>query len=311
MSETSQADTSTSGDQTSSDQATDDNGAGAKIEGQDNDVTPAPVSRKTKKITLKVDGAELIEDLPFEIDESDPAQMDFLKKHLQMSKAASKRMSEAAQMKKGVEKLMQAFNENPLAVLKKIDAKKVRTAAEEFLMEQIKAEMMSPEEKQRQDQLAKLKEYEERDKKQKDDEAKTKDERLKDHYAKDYQKKIVEALTGAKLPKTTTTIKRMAYLLDRNLDLGLDLSPADLVDEVRKSYLDDLKELIGGADAETILGLFGDELSNKIRKHDLAMLMKKTGAMPEQRPQTFVKKDAKRDYMTMDEWRESMDSVRK
>lgn len=267
---------------------------------------PESISKKTKKIALKIDGAEVTEDLPFEIDESDQAQMEFMRKHLQMSKAASKRMNEAAQMKKSVEKLMKDFEENPLAVLKKIDAKKVRTAAEDFLVEQLKSEMMSPEEKIRQDQLAKLKEYEEKEKRQKEDEEKSRADKLKDHFAKDYQKKIIDALNSANLPKTPTTIKRMAYLLSTNLDLGLDLSIADLVDEVKTSYFNEFKELVGGADPEFILGLFGDELSNKIRKHDLAKMMQKAAAMPDQKPQSFVKKDAKKEYMTMDEWRESL-----
>src|ERR1044072_3233583 len=48
--------------------------------------------KRLKKLQLKVDGEEYEEELPFEIDED---KADWMKKHLQMSKAAQKRMQEA------------------------------------------------------------------------------------------------------------------------------------------------------------------------------------------------------------------------
>lgn len=218
---------------------------------------PAPPSKK--KYTYKADGESVEE----ELDEAEIA------KRLSLSKSAMKRMSEAAKTKQQAEALIREFQENPTALFKKLDSKKARSAAEEFLLEQLEQEMMSPEQKAQQEMLKKLQAYEEQEKRTKEEMEAKQMAQLQASVAQDYDRTITEALATSGLPKVPSTVKRMASLLYKNLELGLDLTPADLVEEVKKSYYAEFKELFGAGDASFILSMFGEDVSNKIRKHDL------------------------------------------
>ena len=94
-------------------------------------------------------------------------------------------------------------------------------------------------------------------------------EKLQEHYRQDYSNQIIKGLESQSVPKTPRTVKRMAELMQKNIQHGLELEPQHLAQLVREDYQRELASLIGGADAEAILSLFGEDLANKIRKHDL------------------------------------------
>ena len=105
----------------------------------------APAQPNKKKFKLKVDGQELEEELDLNDEET-------LKRHLQMSKAAQKRMSEAAKARREAEEIVGMFKGDLKSVLKQADKfgktpEQIRGEIESYFAEIIEEEMLSPEQK--------------------------------------------------------------------------------------------------------------------------------------------------------------------
>lgn len=254
---------------------------------------PKPDGSK-RKYKLKVDGQEFEE----EIDLSDE---EAIKRHLQMSKAAQKRMSEAAKARREAEQFIHTLKTNPRKVLTDpnlgVDFRKL---AEEYLAEQLEAEMLTPEQRRLREVEAKLREREEQDKARAEEEQAKQLEQLRAQYAQDYDKTISEALQTEGLPKTPKTVKRMAELMYKNLDMGLELEPKQLVSIVREDYINEIKELFSSADGETLLKLLGDDVAKKIRKTDLARL--KTKPLETKRPSAPAQPEPSQKRVSTEEW---------
>lgn len=232
-----------------------------------------PTPKMTKRLKLKIDNQEFDEELPFEIDENNKAQMDYLIRHLQMSKVSNKRMSEASNTRKQAENFIQALQTDPMKILsnpKLMGEEKFQKLAEEFLSKKIQDQMLTPEERQQIDMRKRLEEYEVQEKTQKEQAEAKQVEELQHHYAQEFEKTIVEGLKSSSLPKNAFTVKRMASLMQKSIQHGFDLTPQQLATIVKEDYQQELISLIGNSEADQILSLFGDTISNKIRKHDLA-----------------------------------------
>lgn len=257
-----------------------------------------PVSRK-RKINIKVDGQE--EEVEF-----DPDNEEELRKHLQLSRAAMKKMSEAAKTKKQAEMFIEQLKSDPKKVLSNPNlGLDFRQIAEEYLYEQIQRESMSPEEIEYNEKMERLKKYEEQEKTSKQQAEEARVQAMQQKYVQSYDKTITDALQSSGLPKTPATVKRMAMLLSKNLDMGLDLDPSDLVGEVKKSYFSEFKEMFSQADADFILSILGDDISNKIRKKDLEKLVSfKNNAQSTQRNADVPEEQQEKGYMTPDEYKE-------
>lgn len=259
----------------------------------------AQAAKNLKRLKLKVDGQEIEEEIDLNDEET-------LKRHLQMSKAAQKRMSEAAKARQQAEQLVKMFQGNIKDVLKQSDklGKKpedIRRELEEYFAEQLEEELLSPEQRKLRDAERIIREREEETKRAKEAEEAKFREHWQNHYAQEYDRKITEALSTSGLPKTPKTVRRMAELMSKNLDMGLDLEPKQLVDIVREDYLSEIKELFSSSDGDTLLKLLGDDVANKIRKSDLARLKAHKPTFQKQEAQApRDEKPAKR--MSTEEW---------
>lgn len=280
-----------------------------QIEGtQENDSQPVP--KMSKRMKIKVDAQEFDEELPFEFDENNKAQVDYIRRHLQMSKAASKRMQEAAVTRKQAEQFLDALNNDPMRVLsnpKIMGEDKFREIAEAFLSKKLQEQMLSPEERSRLEKEDRLRKYEEQEKQRQEAEQSEKIQRLQEHYTDHYQKVIVGALEGSNLPKNPFTVKRMAELMQKNLQYGMELEPSTLAQLVREDYQKELVALIGSSNPEQILGLFGEEVSNKIRKHDLDKLKSGNPGFGQRSPQAPNQPSNPAKPMNRDEWKAMLD----
>lgn len=222
--------------------------------------TPPPAKKKFK---YKADNQEIEE----ELDDSEIAS------RLSLAKAAQKRMQEASMTKKQAEQFFQALQNDPMSVLsneKIMGQKKFREIAERFLLQQIEQESLTPEQRAQAEKDRRLQEYERQEKEQKSKAEQEQLAHLENHYAQEYQKTIISALNSSSLPKNDFTVARMASLLQKNLQHGLDLPPQALAQLVREDYERELKSLIGSSEGEQILRLLGEDVANKIRKHDLS-----------------------------------------
>jgi len=254
----------------------------ADSNGQENQIeSQAPLTPKMiKALKLKIDGQEYDEQLPFEVDENNKEQIEYLKRHLQMSKVSQKRMNEAAMTRKQAESFIEALQNDPMKVLsnpKLMGEEKFAKLAEEFLSKKLQDQMMSPEERNHRDREEKLKRYEEQEQSSKKDAETKQIEELQNHYQESYTKTITEALETSSLPKNPFTVKRMAQLLQQNIKHGLDLEPKYLAQLVKEDYQKELASLIGNSNPEQIIAMFGEDTVNKLRKHDLAAMKAKLG----------------------------------
>lgn len=227
----------------------------------------AVTSANKKKFKIKIDGNE--EDYELDLNNEDE-----IKRHLQMSKAAQKRMQEAAESRKQAENFIKMLQKDPVKVLTNpqlgVDFRKL---AEEYLVSQLQDEMMTPEEKQLRKAEQIIKEREQEEARQKEELQSKQMRELQNHYAQDYDRKITEALSTSGLPKTPKTVNRMAELMYKNLQNGLDLEPSQLVEIVREDYINEIRELFGATEGDKLLNIMGEDVANKIRKADLARLM--------------------------------------
>jgi len=254
-----------------------------------------------KKLKLKVDGEEIEDEIDFNDEEG-------LKRKLQLSYAAKKRMEEAKAAKAKAFEIIKAFEEDPANVFKKLGPKG-REAAERFLLEQLQEEAMDPKDKELRD----LKKYKEEMEAEKE---RIKAEREKQalaeqeaKYAQEFQKTIIDALGKSGLPKSPEMVKRFASIMQKNLELGLELTADDLVDEVKSDITSIIKSIVGEADGDHLINLFGEDVANKIRKSDIRKLQEKQGQVFQQRStkQEAAPQPKSGRPMTMAEWKRSLE----
>ena len=262
---------------------------------------PAPKVPNVKKFKLKVDGKD--EDFDLDMDDEEG-----IKRHLQMSRAALKRMDEAATTRKQAESFIRRLQSDPVSVLTDPNlGVDFRAVAEKYILSQIEDEMLSPEQKRVQQAEKIIREREEEVKKATEHREAQEAIQLESHYANEHQKKITEALTGSGLPKTARTVKRMAELMYKNLNMGLNLEPSQLAQMVKEDYQNEMKELFGSSEGDILVKLMGDDVANKIRKHDLAKLRsgQPSFANRPDRESSAPKEPVKQ--MSKDEWRAYLD----
>lgn len=262
--------------------------------------TKAEVKEMKEKFTYKVDG----EDVEEEIDLSNKEE---LTKRLRLSRAAEKRMAEAKAEKSKAFDIVKAFENDPASILKRLGPKG-REAAEAFLLEQIQDEMMTPEQKRALKDQQELEGYRTEKQKREDASKKAEETAAEDKYRMTFENTILEALKKANLPKTPQLVADMARFLKKNLQMGLELDADDLVKEVKNDKINTLKALAHEATPEQLLEIFGPEIANKIRKHDLKSLQEKQQTVFGQKAtvQQSERTDKESKPQSIEEWRESV-----
>lgn len=262
----------------------------------------APEQKKPeapKKYKIKVDGAEE------ELDE------ETLLKLAQMGRASNKRFQDAAQLRREAEELIALIKQDPRKVLQHpsigLDPYKV---AEDWLIEKLEQEKLSPEQQKIQEYEQKLKAYEEEKKAAAEAKDQENKQKLIAHYSQEYEREVQEALASSGLPRTAKTVRRMAEYMKAALDNGIELPAANVAKLVRQDYIRDISELFNQTDGDTLIQILGDEMANKIRKSDLQRLR----AGQPQKQQPVIKADESADqqprdpktkrFMSVHEWRE-------
>ena len=264
-----------------------------------------PVTQAEKRfLKAKVDGKEM--DVPEE--EAIAAW--------QKKSSSEQRFQEAAKLRKESEQFIQTLKQaavNPKVMEQLLkhpaiggDFKKI---AEQYLYEIIQRESMSPEQKELYEIKEKLALQEERAKQLEEEQKNAQMSQLEQQYTADYQKDIITTLEQAGLPKSESTVGRMARYMYMGLQRGVELKASDVVDMVKQDYVNDIKSLFGSLPPEQMIGMLGEDLAEKIRKHDLAKLKGgingqqsgPTNSQPEIKPKS---KFQKKKSMTMDEFKQ-------
>lgn len=215
----------------------------------------------------------------------------------QKQRGSEKKYQEAAHMRKQAEQLVNLLKQDPMKVLSNPtlghDVKKLMT---EYLAKQIEEDLMDPKEKELRDLRQQIKEREDMEKEQKQAEEQKRLQEATQKYMQDIQKDIVTALNDSGLPRSEKTIKRTAYYLDQALQKGhKNVTAKDVIPLVKEEYLNDMKELFGTSNADTLVQLLGEENVGKIRKFDLERLQKKNEPKKTETPKKEKQKEQPRD----------------
>lgn len=224
-----------------------------------------------KKLKYKYNGKEVEEDLPFEIPD-DEASAEYMKKHLQMSKLASSKASETAQMQKDLANFFEQLKKNPRKVLQdpniNVDMKKM---INEMIQEEIDNSSKSPELLAKEKLEQELKSLKEEREQEKEEQRQRELSHLQEIEYQRYDTLMTEALEKhPDLPKSNYVVKKMADYMIEGLKRGIDLTPEDIVPIVKQELQDDLREMFSKMPEDIVEGIVGKETVNKLRKKNLA-----------------------------------------
>lgn len=217
-----------------------------------------------KKFKIKVDKAE--EELELDLDNEEE-----VKKHLQMSRAAQKRMSEAAEIRKAAMDFIEELKKNPRKVLSDpnigVDLKKF---AEEIINEQIQEMEKSPEQREREALTAELERLKKEAKEKEEFAKKAEFERLQLEQEQQLSSQIETALDVGGLPKHPRTVKAMAEMMMIALQNNIDLSPMDIAPIVKNNTMSEFKEIISSLSDDQIEDFLGKEILGRLQKKRVA-----------------------------------------
>ena len=231
-----------------------------------------------RQIKLKVDGKEEVMDLPFDADEK---TAEWLKRHIQPTRAAQKRFQEVSNEKKRLEQALSNLKNDPASALQAlgVDAGQF---AEQFMIKKLEEQEMTPEQREArklQDELAQYKAQEKQRKEQAQAAAVKAEQQAK---LVEYTTQITEALESGGLPKSDATQRKMAEYMLMNQQNNMGLPMASIVDMVREDYIADFQDMLSNASGEQIQKLLGKDTADKLRKSDLAQLKKAPKAKVEE-----------------------------
>lgn len=252
------------------------NAPGAKAESVPSELSPA-AQTALEKYKLKVNGAEV------------EATLDDLKRGYSLGQGAHQKFQQAAEMMKRAEAMMsqvQSFQEmiqnNPEMIIKQADKGKFRNAAEKFLAEELRSEMMSPEERQAYaEQKAKddkLSEYEKRDKEAKENAEKQRFNALLEQERTAYETKFIDAFKQMNWPADASQeskllfMRDMATLLEAAVTAGYEPDSKELAAMATNSWLKQASLFYGAVPDESLDAVLPPDLAKRIRKRDLAKI---------------------------------------
>lgn len=242
----------------------------------------AKIAKKIKQLKLKIDGKEVAEDLPFEIDDN-PEIVDYMTKQLQLSKAAQKRMSEASDYKKKLDQVGEYLNQakgNPKKIrelMKDLNIDEKQLAAM-IVEEELEKAKKSPHELEKDKLEAELQKMRDERDKEKQELEKQKYELLVQQYQEKFEQGFEKGLQKAGLQDNDYTRKRVVAYMQDALDKGYDVEIEDVVPFVKDEMFGDLKNMFAIMPEETLEALLGDNLK-RLRKRNLAKA-KETPAVP-------------------------------
>lgn len=255
------------------------------------------VEEVIRKLTLKVDGEEMEEELPFDVT---PEMAEYLQKKLQLAAVSNKRMQESAELKKQeiernaeLENFMQVLQSNPEIILEQMGMD-TKEFAEKILTKEVELMEMSPEERkilELQTELEKI---------QKDNEVKQKEaedirlEGMRNQYAAEFERDLTDAIENSDLPNNPEIINRMTGMMRVAIENEIDLSFKDLVPVVKDELQTDLNSIIGSMPDDVIKSLIGDErLAKFIPKKVVAKEAPPTSSSIEQTGKKTDKEESK------------------
>lgn len=234
-----------------------------------------------QKLTLKIDGQEYEEDLPFGIP-NDPKAIEWMRRELQMGRMGQKRAQEKAAIEKDVAAFINDLKNDPIKALSDPGFKDIvnlQDLASKIMEREIENSKKSPEQLENEKIRAELKaerDSREREKKELTD---REQERLRDHYLAEYDNQLTKALETNQIPKSPAAIKKFADYMEIAVNAGKDVSVNDLVPLIREELAADFKEHLAALPEDALEDFIGKAVLDKIRKKGISKA-KQAGSNP-------------------------------
>jgi len=198
----------------------------------------------------------------------------------QMSDAADSKFSEAAKIRKQVERIINTAKSNPIEALMDpqlgLTKDQIREAFEKwYTQEFIEPETLTPDQKRAKEMERELERYKNQEKEMREKMEREEQDKLTTQQREYLQQQIIDALEKSGLPKTKFFAQRMAFYMRENLLKGWE-APIELIaSQVKKERQAMMADLTENADVESLVSMFGEGIINKIRQHDLKQLREK------------------------------------
>lgn len=180
-------------------------------------------------------------------------------------KAAAKRMEEAAMSRKEAETVLRIFKENPREAFRLLGSD-ARQFAEQVINDELQEALLSPQERELRDYKRKVEEYESQSRQAKEQYEREQMEAEIARQSESIQQDIIGTLESAGLPKTERTVGRIVYYMQAALQAGYNVTPKDVVEQVRNDYKHDLNSLLGGLPEDALEAFLGADVVRKIAK---------------------------------------------
>ena len=228
----------------------------------------AKEAARLRSLRLKVDGREIEEDLPFEIPD-DPEAVEYMKRHLQMSRMGTKRAQEYAQLEKEIRQLITEGTKNPRKLLQELNIDE-RELARQIIEQEIENAQKSPEQLEKERIEAELKSLKEEREREKQEFEQKEFERLQEQAYERYDQQMTAALESSNLPKEPYVVKKIADYMLVALQEGYDVSAEDVIPLVKQELEKDIQTLINAMPDEALEQFLGKQRLANFRKKNLA-----------------------------------------
>lgn len=233
------------------------------------EAAPAAVAaeiKKLNKLMLKIDGEEFEEQLPFDLEDK-PEVVEYLKKHLQLSKVSQKRMAQSSTLEKEIGSFLAALKENPEEVLSDPNlAVDLDDLAKRIIERKIEQAKKTPEQLDQEQRQARLEQLENQ-LKERDEVIRQKDfDRIQEKMFVEYNTSIESTLKTAQLPVNAYMKGKIADYMLLGVKHGVDVKPEDVLPLVRKDVEAELKQMFEIMPSEVIEQLLGKETLKKFSK---------------------------------------------
>lgn len=220
-----------------------------------------------KQYKIKVDHGE--ENVDF-----DPSNEDEVRKHLQLSRVAQKRMQESSEMRKGVQELLDTLRTNPLKILTdprlKISESDRHKLAEAIMNEQIQEMAKTPEQKDKERLQKEYERLQQEVKTEREAREAAETARLQEQASVQFDTEISSAIETSGLPKNARTVRYFAEALKFCVQNDLNLNAKDLIPYVKKQALGEFREVLGGLSDDDFESFMGKDGMSRVRKRNMS-----------------------------------------
>lgn len=255
------------------------------------DLTPVQI-KKIKQLKLKFNGKEILEDLPFEIDEE---HVEWMTKQRQKSMLSDHKANEYKQLENEVGAFIQELRKNPRKALSNpaigLDIKQF---AAEILQEEIENSQKSPEQLEKEALQRELEEIRSERSREKEEAQARELERMTEREYERFDTLMSEAIEASDLPKSPFVVKKMTEYMMLGIEHGINVQPKDIIPIIREEIQQDIKDMFRVMPADVIEQIIGSDALGKLRKKKSAVV-KPAVPLRSSIPDVSTKKEVKQE----------------